>query len=553
MECKALICGALVLALAGTGFGVPAWHDDEDVSELVASMDESELAGQVLMLGYDGEFPSDEFVDFVQRAAIGGIKVFGWNAGNLRVLSAGISRMQEAASLSSLSVPLLVATDQEGGWVRHIKGETSETPGNLAIGASGIAIDAYQSGLVIGRELWMLGINMNFAPTVDVYVHPDAEVIGPRAFSADPVETAFLAIAFYRGLEEAGVVATAKHFPGHGNTGVDSHGAMPVIEDSLETIWGRDLVPYRMLVAEGLPAIMSGHLSFPAITGDEFPATLSPKFLQEILRDTLGFKGLVITDDLRMFGVLQGGKDIVEVSKLALEAGNDMILISTNLALHKQVHDFLTTEARNDRAFRRTLQGAALRILRIKQRYISDGVAPQADDDQIDNILDPLGRDALFDLACRSITVGGTESIPLSESDMKDRGANLLLVGQHAEFFSQGLDRFPSAESFQFAFGGASESQVSSLLTMANEADRVIYCLGNEPALKLLESLEPIAEKVTVFSVHTPKYLGNARWIRSSIATFASGVDSFRAGFAVLAGDYVPEGSMPIPLETSAE
>jgi len=394
---------------------------------------------------------------------------------------------------------------------------------------------------------------MNFAPTVDVYTHPDAEVIGPRAFSADPVETAFLSIAFYRGLEEAGVVATAKHFPGHGNTGVDSHGAMPVIEDSLETIWSRDLLPYRMLVAEGLPAIMSGHLSFPAITGDEFPATLSPKFLQEILRDTLGFNGMVITDDLRMFGVLQGGKDIVEVCKLALEAGNDMLLISTNLALHERVHDFLTNEARNDRAFRRTLQGAALRILRIKQRYISRGVAPQVDDDQIGHILDPEGRDALFDLACRSIAVGGAESIPISESDMEGGGAKLLLVGQHAEFFSQGFNRFPSAETFQFPFGGASESQVSSLLTLANGADRVIFCLGNEPGLELLESLEPIAEKVTVFSVHTPMYLGDAPWIRSSIATFARGVDSFRAGFAVLAGDYVPEGSMPIPLEPSDE
>ena len=108
--------------------------------------------------------------------------------------------MQDAAAKTNLKIPLFVATDQEGGWVRHVKGETSITPGNIAIGASGIALDAYRSALVIGTELRILGINMNFAPNVDLYINPDAHVVGPRAFSSDPVDTAFFSLAFFLGV-----------------------------------------------------------------------------------------------------------------------------------------------------------------------------------------------------------------------------------------------------------------------------------------------------------------------------------------------------------------
>ncbi len=125
---------------------------------------------------------------------------------------------------------------------------------------------------------------MNFAPTVDVYANPDAHVIGPRAFSSDPVLTGILGIAYFKGMVEAGVIPTAKHFPGHGNADIDSHGALPILYDSLETLWKRDLVPYRLLISENIPAILSGHLSFPRITGNKQPSSLSPFFGIELLR-----------------------------------------------------------------------------------------------------------------------------------------------------------------------------------------------------------------------------------------------------------------------------
>ena len=543
---RAAIGLAILLRIVAWGFGNPGSADELAVDVLVSQMNETELAGQVLMLGYEGSYPTEEFVEFVRTSSIGGVKVFGWNAGDLENLAAGIQTMQDAASSSRLGVPLLVATDQEGGWVRHVKGATTETPGNLAIGASGLAIDAFASGELIGHELAALGIHMNFAPTVDIYVHPDADVIGPRAFSSDPGNTAFLAVAYFRGLEKSGVIATAKHFPGHGNTGSDSHGTLPVILDSYEVVYDRDLMPYRALIAEGLPAIMSGHLSFPSITGDDLPATLSHKFLKGILRGELKFTGLVITDDLRMYGALQSGMGILEVSRAAIEAGNDMIMISRNFELHREIHRSFTELARNDPAFRQTLSDAVTRIIRIKREYLDD--LPDSSGPQALPYAD--GQQANIDLASRSVAIYRGESVPFDSRYVANGGIGILMAGQNRLFLSEAQRRFPSATILSLPFGTPSGETIDELIALAREADRIVFCLENRGGVEFLEEISEFDDKITVLSVLTPVYLRETPWVRSAIATFARGVDSLRAGFAVLAGDYQAEGRMPIDIDS---
>jgi beta-N-acetylhexosaminidase len=140
------------------------------------------------MLGWVGAEPSPLIMDWIRNRNIGGVKIFGWNTGDTLKLAETVGELQKNALTTQFGIPLLVATDQEGGLVRHVKGATSETPGNMAIGASGRPIDAYWSGYYIGRELSLLGINMNFAPTVDLYTNRDSTLIGPRSFSADPVQ-----------------------------------------------------------------------------------------------------------------------------------------------------------------------------------------------------------------------------------------------------------------------------------------------------------------------------------------------------------------------------
>jgi beta-N-acetylhexosaminidase len=235
--------------------GPDFWSDlprQELVDKLVEEMGDDELLVQVFMLGYIGVRPSADILRWIGTRNLGGVKVFSRNVSTLSELAESIQSMQAAASEGPLRIPLLVSTDQEGGWIRHIKGETSVTPGNIALGATGLPQDALLTGYYIGLELRTLGVNMNFAPTIDVYTNPSATVIGPRAFSSDPVSTALLALAYYQGLSRTGVIATAKHFPGHGQADKDSHGALPVVDLTLEELWSRELVPYRVLISEGV-------------------------------------------------------------------------------------------------------------------------------------------------------------------------------------------------------------------------------------------------------------------------------------------------------------
>lgn len=557
MESKVLRCTLLlVVGLAAALGAAPRFRDASgapvEPAEIVSSMTTAALVGQTLMVGYEGGYPSDELLNFIRDAGLGGVKVFGWNSEDLVTMTEGIVAMQDTATDSRFGIPLFVATDQEGGWVRHVKGATTDTPGNLAIGSSGVPWDAYESALLIGRELAALGINMNFAPTVDVYTDPDADVIGPRAFSADPIDTALLSLAYFRGLERAGVIATAKHYPGHGNTDVDSHGTLPVIQDSFDTLLERDLVPYRVLIPEGLPAVMVGHLSFPLITESKVPATLSPILVERTLRGTLGFDGLTVTDDMRMYGVLQGGMQIPEACRLAILAGNDVVLISRDLETQLEVYDYLVESAERDKTLLKALTDSVTRIIETKARYLADPASPLVSprpEEVPAAIPDREGSGALFDLACRSVAAVRPEGIPAAPELLADGGSKLLLVGRYSVFIREGLRRFPRAKSLKLGSYGASAAQIEQLKAMASEQEHVIFCLGGQPDLEALEQIEALHDKITVFSVLTPIYLRDLPWVRSALATFSRSAESCRAGFAVLCGDFEPEGRTPISVD----
>ena len=411
---------------ADTGIveGSKAWPDQDPVVEqlvtdLLNEMTPEQRVAQLLMVSWTTEAPTPEILRWIRERNLGGVKIFGWNGENLPVLATAIAEMQRESLNTPLSIPLFTATDQEGGWVRHIKDGTSITPGNMAIGATGLPYDALMSARYIGLELRALGINMNFAPTVDVYVNREAHVIGPRAFSADAYQTGLLGVAYFHGLKETGVMATAKHFPGHGNASGDSHGMLPVIEDDFQTVWERDLVPFRMLVREGIPAVLSGHLSFPEITGTSVPASISTYFKQEILRDRLGFRGIVITDDLYMGGALEYGNrqgwDFAELVKRAIEVGNDQVMLSRTPAFNGTIWNRLMTAYETEPAFAARVDESVRRVLRLKLAYLrpESRVPLEPDPERIRTFMRSVpSREFFLDQAGRSITLVRDEGIP---------------------------------------------------------------------------------------------------------------------------------------------
>jgi beta-N-acetylhexosaminidase len=552
MEPRVLRAAAAVILMAAAGAtwalgffdpGPPA----EIASRIVEAMTDDELLGQVFFLGYQGIGPSRDIQRWITDHAIGGVKLFPRNVSDLPSLARDVASMQRLAALGRFHIPLFMATDQEGGWVRQIKDETSISPGNLALGAIGAPHDSYLSGYYLGRELAVLGINMDFAPTADVYANPDASVIGPRSFGSDPSETGLLSAAFARGMQKAGVITTAKHFPGHGSADQDSHGRLPRIDVSLSQLLDRDLVPYRILISEGIPAIMTGHLAFPQILGNLTPSSLSPFFLQSVLRDRLGFKGIVITDDMEMDGVLAGGLNTPMACRRALEAGNDMVLISHTPATQVRTWHELIRVMHQDPAFKSAIQGSVRRILETKLRFFRDGNAPIfPNPDLVKSRIPAAGaKDFFMQTAARAVTVLAPGRVPFHPAE----GGRILLAGQFPEFLSEGLRRFPRAETFLFPFMPFYKARAEDRAAMrarAEKYDTIVFCLANFNSLDVLKELSGVARKVIVISALSPVYLADLPWVTTSIAVYGDGRDSFRAGFAALCGDYKPTGTLPV-------
>jgi beta-N-acetylhexosaminidase len=524
----------------------------ELAAALVEQMSDEQALAQTFMLGWVGAVPSPLIMDWIKQRNIGGIKIFGWNTGNTLQLAETVGALQTASLKSPFHIPLLVATDQEGGWIRHVKGTTSETPGNMAIGASGYPMDAYWSGYYIGRELSVLGINMNFAPTVDLYTNRDSVLIGPRAFGTDPARVGILGAAFMKGHRAAGIIATAKHYPGHGDTALDSHGVLPQITAPFEVLWERELIPYRLLIKEGLVAIMTGHLAFPNTQAGMTPASLSSWFLLDLLRGKMGFQGILITDDLMMNGATMSAGSLSLAAKQALLAGNDIIMLSKTPSLYDPIWTRLATAMQEEPGFRRRVRDAARRVLAIKLEYLrGEKAIPWIPDlKKVETSLpDPEGTAFFLDLAARSVTIvkGTTQDSTAGSASpvfplRPEKAGKVLLAGQYEEFFKIGKIAYPEATGYWYSEEG------TELIRYAETADTIIFCLSNAEGLNFLKSLQPLKKRVIVLSVLSPVYLDKVPWIDGAIAVYSYASESFIAGFSAILGRIPAGGKLPFPL-----
>ncbi|MCF6248159.1 MAG: glycoside hydrolase family 3 protein [Desulfobacula sp.] len=555
MKHFSLLTGIFMLIFLPLSAGaIPSFYDKTDhpllIKKIVSEMDDTELLGQVFMLGFFGTKPSESILSWISNKNIGGVKLFGWNVSSLTTLGKTVGQLQRKAAGTKFKIPLFIATDQEGGWVRHIKGATSITPGNLSIGATGLPYDAYMTGLYIGKEMRTLGINMNFAPTVDVYTNPEADVIGPRSFSHDPLETAELSVAFYKGQNTSGVISTAKHFPGHGDATQDSHGTLPVMNTDFKTLWSRELLPYRFLIKRGIPAIMTGHLAFPHITGKIQPASLSYYFLHDILRKKMGFKGILITDDMRMTGAIFETGDTPTSCLDALEAGNNMIMVSHDTAMYQRIWEKLYHEIQTNPSFKEIIRSSVKRILSVKLQFLT-GTSPvpiYPDSTAIkQNIPAPHAENFFFNQACRAVSVIKSKHLPLNPKKI----GKVLLTGPYPLFLSTGKHYFPHADTYYFPFSpkGKSMKRYSrELSAKAGNYNTIIFSLANKNGAEVLNVLKNKNVTVIVVSSLTPVYVKDMPWLTDVIAVYGTGIESFIAGFSSLLGSFTPDGKVPIPL-----
>ena len=330
---------------------VSASENAEKAKALVSKMTLEEKIGQKIMLSFrsgwtmrDGTRISavqninDEIYEIIGKYDIGSVILFAANFNSdakINVeLTDGLQRAAMDETLGGNSIPLLIATDQEGGIVYRLTGGTA-LPGNMALGASGDIENAVKAGNIIGSELNAVGVNVNFAPDADVNNNPNNPVIGLRSFSSNPQLAARFVSAYIEGVQNNNVATAAKHFPGHGNVATDSHTGLPSVPATKEELYATELVPFQAAIDAGTDMVMTAHIQFPNIVTEEIysdkkdelmspPATLSREILTDLLRDEMNFDGVIVTDSMTMQGVADYF-DTNERNLLAVKAGVDIL------------------------------------------------------------------------------------------------------------------------------------------------------------------------------------------------------------------------------------
>ncbi|MGW2718975.1 glycoside hydrolase family 3 protein [Streptomyces sp. NPDC001492] len=549
---------------------------DKKLRSLISRMTLEEKVGQLFVMrvyGHSATDPDQADIDAnlkeigVRTAAeliaayrVGGIIYFTWahntkDPHQIAELSNGIQR----ASLSRpRGLPVLITTDQEHGIVCRVGKPATLFPGAMAMGAGGSREDARALGRISGAELRAMGINQDYSPDADVNINPANPVIGVRSLGADPDAVAALVAAEVAGYQRSSVAATAKHFPGHGDTAVDSHYGFPVITHSRE-LWEKlDAVPFRAAVEAGIDSIMTAHIQFPALDDSGDPATLSHPILTGILREELGYDGVVVTDSLGMQGVrTKYGDDRVPV--LALKAGVDQLLNPPDLAtawnaVLKAVQDGELTESRLDESI--------LRILKLKARLrLFD--EPYVSQKGVDRTVGTAAHLAAADrIAERTTTLlvnkGGL--LPMSRRTHRkvlvvgaDPASPSGTTGPPTGVLASALTELGFTATALPTGTAPSAAAIAAAVAAAQDADAVVVGTYNVTAgssqRTLVEQLAATGRPVVAVAIRNPYDVAQLPSASAHLASYSWTDVELRAAARVIAGRAVPRGRLPVPVQ----
>jgi beta-N-acetylhexosaminidase len=497
--------------------------------------------------------------ELIAKYHVGGIIYFAW-AHNTQAphqiadLSNGIQR---AGLAQDTPIPLLISTDQEQGAVARIGSPATLFPGAMALGADGSTADARTAAMVAGVELAAMGVNQNYSPVSDVNINPANPVINVRSFGADPSRVAALVGAQVDGYQHVGLVSTAKHFPGHGDTGTDSHYALPIINHTLDQWRTIDAPPFQAAIGHGIDSIMTAHILVPALDPSGDPATLSQPILTGVLRQQLGFDGVVVTDSLGMAGVRQKyGDDRVPV--LALKADADQLLNPPDLAVAwnavlEAVKNGELPESRIDTSLHRILELKLRRGLFRRPFVTRSGVdrvvgtpAHLAAADRITERTTTLVRNdgAPLPLAAgtRVLVVGADPAAPSGTGGPPTGVLAAALSGLGIPATALSTGTAPSKATINGAVSAAAGYDAVAVLT---------YDVSPTSSQRtLVKALTDAGRTVVQIAVRTPYDIAKLPTVRASLATYSWTDVAMRAAAKVVAGQVSPRGRLPVDVPT---
>jgi len=505
-----------------------------------------EKIGQLFMCGFDGLEPTDGIAQLIAEYKLGGIIYFRRNlrdAEQVRALSAKLQGLSDA--------PLFISADQEGGMVVRLEEGVTVMPGAMAQGAADDAELTREAARWSGAELRSIGINMNFAPCLDVNNNPKNPVIGVRSYGENPAKVAALGMAAIAGYREGGVAAVAKHFPGHGDTETDSHHELPVVPHDMGRINAVELVPFRQATEEGADAIMTAHVVFPAFEPERLPATLSRRILTGLLRERLGFGGVIVTDCLEMnaisetIGVARGAVE-------AIKAGADLVLVSHRLPRQKAALDAVLEAVMTGEIPEYRIDEAARRIWELKRaRGLFGGAAPEPD-----RIRAELAADRLCEAAITAVKgkpllpKEGKVAVIWTEARV---GTEVVEVIDQAWTLGEAL-RQAGRDVVELRIGlETTVEEAREAMVVARQADAVVFVSYDAAFFSkqagLIRDLADLKGKRFILVAGRTPYDGvGIAGLENYLCTYENKPRMMTALAAVLTGQKQPQGKLPVAL-----
>jgi len=520
-----------------------------------------EQIGQVLAVGFHATTPSQAVIDLIQKQHIGSIILFRRNIQDAQQVYELTQHLQRLAREAGHRHPLLIMIDQENGMVRRFGDSATIFPGNMALGAIGSEQVAYAIAEATGRELQALGINMNLAPDVDVNNNAANPVIGVRSFGEDPQLVARLAAAMVRGYHAAGIITTLKHFPGHGDTAVDSHLALPVVPYTMERLEAIELLPFKRAIAARADSVMLAHMYLPALMQEQMvPATISPAIATGLLREQLGFTGLAVSDCMEMHAL----SDIVGTEQGtvgALHAGIDLVLVSHTHARQQGSIDAIHTAIQQGTLSVDRIRDAAEHVLQLKASMLSWETLPAK---QGLTIVKSEAHKHLRDQAyARSTTLvkdtGGLLPLRLQPEQ------HLLLLFLQPTIFSGAVDtEFPG--DALVAYVQKRHKHTNTLTVTAHSAQHdqhaieqnvkaadtiiVITANANQDSYQaaIVQQLLQTGKPLIGIAAYNPYDLLTFPQLGTYLVTYEYTQPAFIAAARVLFGEAQPQGHLPVTL-----
>jgi len=524
----------------------PAATDFPSADDLLTAMSLEQKIGQVMIIGFDGTTVDADLRQMIAEYHVGGVILFARNVQSPAQVAELTNELQSIARESG-HPGLFIAVDQEAGRVARLTDATgfTEFPSAMALTATGNPQNARRVAAAMAAEMRAVGINVDFAPDLDVNNNPSNPVIGIRSFSSDPAKVAEYGVAFANGLQENGVLAFGKHFPGHGDTGVDSHIDLPLVPHDRTRLDQIELVPFKAAIEADIAGIMSAHVTFPAIDATPgLAATLSRPVLTGLLRDELGYDGLIVTDSLEMGALAANGYPPPVGAPLALAAGADLLLFNRDHAMHCDAFTNLVQAVRSGIILQEQLDASVRRILQAKQRYgILTPVRVDADA-AVDFVKTAEHLALSHELAVKSITLirDPQTLIPLDANSPILAVEAAALRGQ-----ASGLGGTVLSIDTQ-----PTESQIADVIHAARDGRMVIFPVYdlalNTQQLKLIKQLVDAGNPVIAIACRNSFDVAHLPENVTVLVSYGFNLPAREALKEVLAGKFQPTGILPVEL-----